>query len=213
MRGACRRRKTNDRSPGKLSLSENANIMERFNGPAVASSSDMKSKSNTHNSSTNCLTKSEMEDDFMTAHTVGSSAVTRVVNSDLHLDSYDVLADLPEGEEAELPFRDHPYCMQQLHRTVRMHTATEAGNGPMPDTRTKGRKYAAADTDYGGIVDEVNDDQLMNLVVQMSVPRCAIPSRLIIPMIRVPRSIALLDGATPMDMTMEMTAAACAEGM
>lgn len=191
-RGAYRKRKTTERSPGKPLLADGVTAVERSSGSALRFE-DTLSDMDRYDSATLCASKTELANIFTAAATPGSSAHASVMNNEFHLDPYEASVDLPDTNEAELPFNDHPYCMPRLRLASRTNIAPEVGNGPMPDTRTKGRKYAMADTDYGGIVDEMNDDQLLSIVVQMSVPGSAIPSRLIIPMVRVPRSAVLLE--------------------
>jgi len=103
----------------------------------------------------------------------------------------------PTDDIERLANPDHPYAAGFSHpRSDFLMDMT--GNYDLPGlSRTSGRKYGWSDCSAAGVETDDVDSTLLNVVVRLRANRAPpIPSRLIIPIIRVPRSTLFERGVT-----------------
>ena len=173
-----RKRKLSDRSQEKSTLLERVDFVERF---------DSSEASNDNSFSGAHSIKHEAPEELPSFESSSSASHIRASYGGFDVCQSNEMSDM-ESEELRMPFKDHSYSVSCDNKKGQVSIPYDSMVGPMPDTRTCGRKYALADTDYGGFISTIEDEQLMSIVVRMSMAHKVVASHLIIPMIRVPRS-------------------------
>jgi len=192
MRGSGRRRKTNERSPEKPSMMDAIALMESYGGSDTLT--ETRNDERTASSSDANIVKQEPLEDVDASPSydvIKTFSRRRQVHSRVDESETNEL-NMDAGRSLFL-FGDHPYSVTCTRKNSRTNDTTDYLSGFLPDTRTSGRKYALGDTEYDGLANDPDDEQLMNIMIQMYMPQQVVASRLIIPMIRVPRAGLMLD--------------------
>lgn len=106
----------------------------------------------------------------------------------------------PSSLSYELLHSDHCYAIEKLHKAWTGLTGAGGSRDSdvAPDTRTLGRRYVCGDTEYDTSPSN-EDERLLNVIVRIRAPLTAVPSRLVIPMIRVPRAKMMMEKSIEMD--------------
>lgn len=132
-----------------------------------------------------------------TKFVIKSEPPDEAVPSNMLSEMMDQTDETSDTDEQNFPYTDHLYALLRNSRK-----STRGGHAPfsndsrlMPDTRTSGRKYAVADTEFGEITTEAYDERSLNLVMQVYMSKVT-PNHLIIPMVRVSRAALMAEKRT-----------------